>query len=386
MFDLFVDQLGSAAIEDPESRRALLACTLVNEQFYRRASSHIFSSVSISTVHSHKRLDALRDILNANPYIARCIHSFTVEALTRCESLQVVLRQLSFLQKFGWISEIYCQFHWNKPDTPFSMIENLFNLPSLTAFHFENVMHLRLSLFSGFCHLESLSLTNVGFAKIGADTLSGSLFSSLKRLEITGALWSDEDVEAVKIIMVCAAPTLTTLILSKTMFMYGEFFFVIFRFFRLSDFSFSLSLYKARFFLNLNSIVFPVLESIQMSCLIYPRTNNTIPAFVCQLLDYSAPMVNQIKIEFEWEYIKSDQPFIFSLANGWLLLDEILSGPKYPSLNTLHLTFSSRCPIRSSGMDLGSNSVGNFLKERLPCVSSCSRIEMVVNSPTHPTV
>ena len=242
IFDLFVDQLGSAAIEDPGSRRALLACTLVNEHFYRRASSHIFSSVSISTIHSHKRLDALRDILNSNPYIARCIRSFTVEALTRCESLQVVLRQLSFLQKFGWVSEIYCQFYWNKPDTPFSMIENLFNLPSLTTFHFENVMHLPLSLFSGFCHLESLSLTNVGFAKIGADTLSGSLFSSLKKLEITGALWSDEDVEAVKIIMVCAAPTLTTLILTKTMFMYGEFFFAIFRFFRLFDFSLSLSL------------------------------------------------------------------------------------------------------------------------------------------------
>ena len=233
VFDLFVDQLGSAIDDDPESRTALLACTLVNEQFYRRASSHIFSSISISTFHSQKRLDALRDILIANPDIARCIRSFTVEALTHCESLHAVLRQLSLLQKFGWISELYCQFMFNgnKPDTPLSMIQDLFHLPSLTAFHFENVMHLPLSLFSGFkfSHLESLSLTNVGFARIlTTDTpllSSDSLFPSLKRLEITGAFWSDEDVEAVKTIMVCAAPTLTTLILFKTMFMYSEFFF-----------------------------------------------------------------------------------------------------------------------------------------------------------------
>jgi hypothetical protein len=87
-------------------------------------------------------------------------------------------------------------------------------------------------------------------------------------------------------------------------------------------------------------------------------------------------MVKQIEIEFEWAYLKSDQPFIFSLANGWLLLDEIISGPKYPSLKSLHLSFSSKSPLRILDMDLGRNLVGKFLKERLPCVSSCSHVEM----------
>ena len=133
-----------------------------------------------------------------------------------------------------------------------------------------------------------------------------------------------------------------------------------------------------------------------MSCIIYPRNNIVIPAHIHQLLDYSAPMVNHIKIEFEWQYTKSDQPFIFSLSNGWILLDEILSGPKYPSLKTLHLTFSSLSPtaaaaaaaaatsttttttIRSSEMK---DSVGKFLKEKLPRVSSCgSHIETEVIS------
>lgn len=233
IFDLFVDQLG---IEDdnPESRTALLACTRVNTQFYRRANSYIFSSLFISIIHSQKRLDDLRYILNANPNIARCIRSFTVEALSShcdeiyCESLHLVLKQLSLLQKFGWISQLEHQTYCNKPDTAitqFSTMGYLFNLPSLTASYFENVLYLPLSLFSGsgFCHLKSLSLVNVGFEEIGVDKLSGSLFSSLERLEITGALWTDEDLNAVKIIMTCAAPTLTTLILFKTMFMYCEF-------------------------------------------------------------------------------------------------------------------------------------------------------------------
>jgi hypothetical protein len=230
IFDLFVDQIGLAAIEDddPESRTALLACTRVNTQFHRRASSYIFSSLSISI---QRRLDGLRDILNANPYIARCIRSFTVEALSSfndeipCESLQLVLKQLSLLQKFGWIS----QYQTYDTHSSFSTIGHyLFDdLPSLTASHFENIPHLPLVLFSipGFCHLKSLTLVNVGFEGIRVDALSGSLFSSLERLEIAGALWSDEDVEAVKTIMVCAAPTLTTLILFKTMFMYCESFF-----------------------------------------------------------------------------------------------------------------------------------------------------------------
>lgn len=357
IFDLFIDQLG-LAIDDPESRTALLASTRVNRQFHCHASSHIFSSLSISTIHSPRRLNALRDILNANPYIARCIRSFTVEAQAYTGSLYVVLKQLCCLQKFGWVCEHFRQFHWNKPGTPSTMIGNLVNLPSLTALHFENVMHLPLSLFSGFSSLESLTLINVGFAEIEPDTLSGSLFSSLKTLQITGALWSDEDVEAVKLIMVRAAPTLTTLILSKTMFMYS------------------------RFSLDLNPTIFPVLESIQMSCVIYPRSGNALPAFIYQLFNYSAPMVNQIEIEFEWEYVKPDQPFIFSLANGWLPIDEILSGPKYPSLTTLDLIFSSRLGSRavSSEINLRRSAVKKFLKERLPGVSSRSQIQMKIIS------
>ena len=139
--------------------------------------------------------------------------------------------------------------------------------------------------------------------------------------------------------------------------------------------------------MNLNPTAFPVLESIQMSFSIYPR-NNTILASICQLLDYSAPMVNRIEIEIEWVYLEKDQPFIFSLVNGWLLLDELLSGPKYPSLKTLHFIFSSKSVVRSSEMDFGWNSVGKFLKEKLPCVSSRSHIEMdfalLPNGP-HPT-
>jgi hypothetical protein len=357
IFDLFVDQLG-LAIEDPESRTTLLTSALVNRQFRYHASSHIFSSLSISTIHSPKRLNALRDILNANPYIARCIRSFTVEARTYTESLHVVLKQLSRLQKFGWICEHFRHFHWNKPDTPAFMIGNLVRFPSLTALHFENVMYLPLSLFSGFSNLESLTLINVGFSEIEPNTLSNSLFSSLKTLQLTGALWSDEDVEGVKLIMVRAAPTLTTLILSKTMFMYS------------------------RFFLNLNPTVFPVLEFIQMTCVIYPRSDNALPAFICQLLDYSAPMVNQVEIEFEWEYVKPDQPFIFSLANGWSRIDETLSGPKYPSLKTLDLTFSSRPGNRPAGseINLRRSTVEKFLKEKLPGVSGRSQIEMKIIS------
>ena len=235
IFDLFVDQLGWA-IEVPESRTALLACTLVNKQFYRRATPYIFSSLSISIIHSEsqKNLDDLHDFLNANPDIAQCIRSFTVEAPSRFEihweSLHVVLKQLSLLQKFEWISQLqfYGRFH---SDTHFSMMENLFvDLPSLTAFHLENVLHLPLSFFSGIwnLNLKSLSLVNVRFAEIRADALLGSLFSSLEKLEVTSELlsWSDEDVEAVQKIMVCAAPTLTMLrlILFKTMFMSCEFF------------------------------------------------------------------------------------------------------------------------------------------------------------------
>ena len=216
LFYLFLDELGST-IEDSESRASLLACTVVNRQFHRQASSYIFSSL---TIRSQNRLNGLRDILNANPDIARYIHSFSVETQVYTETLQVVLRQLSRLRKFGWICEHFSQFHWNQADAPASIIGNLLNVPSLTAFHFSNVMHLSLSLFSAFRHLESLTIDDVGFAKVDLDTLPLSTFSSLKRLKITGPLWSDEDVEAVKTIMICAAPTLTTLILSKTNFMY----------------------------------------------------------------------------------------------------------------------------------------------------------------------
>ena len=227
IFDLFIDELAST-IEHAESRGALLACTVVNRRFYRQASSYVFSSISISTLHSQKRLNDLRDILHANPDIAHCIRSFTVEAQVYTDSLHVVLRQLSRLREFRWISEHFSQFNWNKPGTPKSIVENLFGLPTLTALHFENTMYLPLSLFSSFCHLESLTLTDVGFASVEPDTLLAVSppFSSLKRLKIMGALWSEEDVEAVKMIMSCAAPTLTTLVLSETSFMYCKSFFL----------------------------------------------------------------------------------------------------------------------------------------------------------------
>lgn len=93
-------------------------------------------------------------------------------------------------------------------------------------------------------------------------------------------------------------------------------------------------------------------------------------------------MVNKIEIEFEWEYVKPDQPFIFSLANGWFTVDEILSGSKYPSLQTLDLTFSSKIQPVNVERDLRRSAVQKFLKERLPGVSSRSHIEMKVNQFT----
>ena len=136
-----------------------------------------------------------------------------------------------------------------------------------------------------------------------------------------------------------------------------------------------------------------------MSCTIYPTHNdNALPSFISQFLDYSAPMVNRVEIEFEWEHLKPDQPFILNVANGWLPIDKILSGPKYPSLSTLNLIFSSK-PARPPSMtttkgvnttdkselnelrsEVQSSLVHDFVKKNLPTVSSCSHIEVKVLS------
>lgn len=213
---LFLDELGSAAIKDPQSRAALLACTLVNTQFYHQASSYIFSSLFISTLHSQKRLNALFDILNSNPDITRHIRSLIMEIqiYTIPVRLHAILRQLCHLQKLGWIEvperPAYCNV---TPPTG-----NLCNLPSLpvTALHFENVLRFPLSLFPACYQLESLTLVDVRFLKMGSKPLPGSLFLSLRTLKISASMWSNKEVEAVTFIMTRAAPTLTTLILSKT--------------------------------------------------------------------------------------------------------------------------------------------------------------------------
>ena len=121
------------------------------------------------------------------------------------------IKQLYHLQKFAWIGEHFPD-GW-QPRAPITAsIGNICHLPSLTTIHLEKISNFPLSIFSACCHLESLTLIMVGFAKIGPNTLlAGSLCSSLKRLTISESLWSDK--EAIEIIMTRAAPTLTTLIL-----------------------------------------------------------------------------------------------------------------------------------------------------------------------------
>ncbi|KAF8802974.1 hypothetical protein BYT27DRAFT_7260546 [Phlegmacium glaucopus] len=210
---LFLDELGLDA-EDLQSRAALLACTLVNRQFHYQANSYIFSSLMIS---SKKRLDALLDILNANPDMARHIRSFTVKHPSQPspECLSAILKQLHRLQEFGWTSQpVFSHNQATLTAITLSVNSLCSDLPRLTVLNFEDITDFPLSLFSSCCHLVSLTLIRVAFAKIRPETLSGSLFPSLRRLSISGP-WTDDD-EAVGIIMTHVAPTLTTLILSAS--------------------------------------------------------------------------------------------------------------------------------------------------------------------------
>ncbi|KAF8810748.1 hypothetical protein BYT27DRAFT_7253372 [Phlegmacium glaucopus] len=100
ILDLFLDELASPT-GIPESQEALLACTLVNKQFYYQASPFIFSSLTIAPPN---RLDAFLDILNTNPDIARHICLFTVKHQLSFEHLSAVFKQLRHLQEFGWIA------------------------------------------------------------------------------------------------------------------------------------------------------------------------------------------------------------------------------------------------------------------------------------------
>ncbi|KAF8811577.1 hypothetical protein BYT27DRAFT_7240269 [Phlegmacium glaucopus] len=148
-------------------------------------------------------------------------------------------------------------------------ISSLFSGHYLTALHFESMTDFPLSLFSSCCHLESLALIKVLFAKIRLETLSGSLFPSLRRLSISGPFSDDE---APGIILTHAAPTLTTLILRD------------------------LPHNNAWFFPNFKStVVIPVLESIQIDCLLclYEYSAAT---FLSRFLEHSTPMLAQIQI------------------------------------------------------------------------------------------
>ena len=216
IFDLFLDELG-LTIEDPESQEALLACIRVHRQFYHKAISYIFSSLTISR-RAHKRLRTLLDILNVNPGIARHIRSLTLEAgLSPTEYLPAVLKQLGHLQEFRWISKVIV---WDHEATIAASIENLCNPRSLTTLHLEKITNFKLSLLSTCCYLESLTLITVEFAEVESDSLSSSLFLSLKRLEVRDKI---NDWQAIEKIMICAAPTLTTLILCNSCVFWGKF-------------------------------------------------------------------------------------------------------------------------------------------------------------------
>ena len=221
ILDCFLDELG-LTIEDPESREALLACIPVNRQFYHKATSYIFSSLTISH-HAHKRLRILRDILTVNPDIARHIRSFTLQAgLSPTQHLPAVFKQLGHLQEFRWIfkgtnwdhnnniPESIEVINWDHEFNIAASIENLCNPRSLTTLHLEKIGNFQLSLLSTCCNLESLTLITVEFVEMESDPLSSSLFSSLKRLEVRDKI---KDTQAIEKIMICAAPTLTTLIL-----------------------------------------------------------------------------------------------------------------------------------------------------------------------------
>lgn len=368
ILDLFLDELG-LDIGDRRSRAALLACTLVNRLFYYRASSHLFSSISISTHRSPERLNALLHILKTHPDLAPRIRSLTVksvEKLDSAECLSAVFRQLYHLQKFGWTGNFAMPDETTITAITSSICPSLCNSPYLTELHLESIRNFPLSFFSTCRHLESLTLIRVLFAKIGPEARSDSFFLSLKRLKISGGgLWQ-RDMGAIRIIMTRAAPTLTTLVLSQT---------------RLNDCRYGDILIRtivylsiaSRFLLKLNSTVFPVLKSIQISCVIY---NNSLPTFIPQYLNYSAPVINQIQIKFSWafrRFINPDQ-----LAKGWSPIDDTLSSPKYPALKTLDVAVSEEGDPVSSELK-----VRTFLNQILPVSRSETGVKITATSELH---
>ncbi|KAF8817164.1 hypothetical protein BYT27DRAFT_7237615 [Phlegmacium glaucopus] len=358
ILDLFIDELGSAT-EDPQSRAALLACTLVNRQFYHQASSHIFSSLLIP-MRRPQRLNALLDIMNSNPDIAQHIRSLILEIRVLhmdmdAKDICALLRQLCRLRKFKWVAHGFLHFTWVNDNLALS-IANL--CTALTEHRFEENL-IDFALFLPACHLESLTLIDKWCENIRSKRLSDSLLP-LKRLKFPCSMWFDEELEMATTIMTRAAPTLTTLILSTGLegdAQYG--------------------------FPSLNSIVFPVLQSIQISCIsTLPVCVNMFSPFVSQFLDYSAPMVNRIQIEFIGfrGIFQVDQPFVFHPAEGWSSIDEILSSPKYPALKTLDLTFEERNGtarhVQSVTSELNvKSSTRTFVNENLPALSSRSQIE-----------
>ncbi|KAF8810772.1 hypothetical protein BYT27DRAFT_6480098 [Phlegmacium glaucopus] len=312
ILDLFLDELGSAT-EDMQSQAALLACALVNRQFYYQASSSIFSSLTIS---NPNRLDGLLDILNTNPGIARHIRSFTVKHQPSSKCLSAVFRQLRHLQEFGWIGRPTLRSQVMLTAITLSISSLCSHLPYLTVLHFEDMTNFPLSLFSSCRHLESLTLLRIVFAEIQQETLSGSLFPSLKRLSLSGP-WSKDD-GGTGIIMTHAAPTLTTLILCDPP--HGD---------------------NARFFLNFKStIVFPVLESIQVSFTMHLYGENSLGNFLSRFLEHSTPMLAQIQIEIPSGYGYTLPRMQQPLAKG--PIDEILSSPRDQDLKTLDLVFLHR--------------------------------------------
>ncbi|KAF8804702.1 hypothetical protein BYT27DRAFT_7340210 [Phlegmacium glaucopus] len=344
ILDLFLNELASATT-NPQSRAALLACTLVNRQFYYQASSYIFSSL---TIYTQNRLNALLDILNVNPDIARHIRSFTVKHQPSSERLSAVFRQLRHLQEFRWIGRpTFFYIHAMLIAITLSVSSLCSDLPYLTVLHLENMKDFPLSLFSSCCHLESLTLFRVLFAKIQPETLSRSLFPSLRRLSISGPLSNDD--EAVGTIMTHAAPTLTTLILCDPL--------------------------DNNFGYFKSTVVLQALESIQISCMIFLYDANPVPTFLSQFLDHSTPMLTQIQIKCicNDKHSRIHHP----LFKGFLPIDEILSSPKYQALKTLDLIFVD---IYSPQLRPDSLEVRTLLNEILPAVSSRSQTEIKITA------
>ncbi|KAF8810761.1 hypothetical protein BYT27DRAFT_7185535 [Phlegmacium glaucopus] len=296
--DLFLDEL-ALTTEDPQSRAALLA------------SRHIRSFTAKHQINQ-----------------------------TSSECLSAVLRQLCRLQEFGWIGLP----NWVSSQVMLTAItlsvSSLCSDHYLTALHFESMWNFPLSLFSSCCHLESLGVL---LAKIRPETLSGSLFPSLRRLSISGPSSGDE---AAGIILTHVATTLTTLILSDP------------------------AHNNVAFFLNFKStVVLPVLESIQMECRINKTLDTTL---LSRFLEYSTPMLAQIQIQIvpvsSFTLPSIQQP----LAEGLLPIDKILSIPRYRALKTLDLVFRlARRRVCSSPLE-----VWTLLNEILPAASSRSQIEI----------